>query len=107
MSEFDDTTVEVGAPRVDEAVAPGLTVRRGHPLGAELFAQGTRVGFYKTEAGLARAIERHRLGAVVESYPYDRPDAARRHAVEIGGVVNRNDAVDGGAWDVHAPREGV
>jgi len=59
MSEFNDTTVEVGAPRVDEEVAPGITVRRGHPLGAQLFVGGWRVGFYKTEAGLARAIARH------------------------------------------------
>lgn len=33
---------------------------------------------------------------VVESYPYDRPDAANRHAVEVRGAVRR----DGETWQV-------
>lgn len=54
------TTLVVDVPRItDEEVAPGITVRRGHPNGIQLFVGGWRVGFYKTEAGLARAIARH------------------------------------------------
>ena len=43
----------------DEHPHPNMTVRRGHPLGTQLFVGGWRVGFYKTERGLQAAIARH------------------------------------------------
>jgi hypothetical protein len=91
MAEFDETTVEVTTtPRVDEEVAPGITVRRGHPLGAQLFVGGWRVGFYKTEAGLTRAIARHRADRVADEIVY-------RFRV-LQGMTADEFASDPGGW---------
>lgn len=58
---MEDQTINVpdGYGLNDEHPHPNMTVRRGHPLGVQLFVDGWRVGFYKTDAGLQRAIDRH------------------------------------------------
>lgn len=48
---------------VDTHPYPGITVRTSHEDGAflrhTLYVGGWRVGEYKTDAGLSRAVERH------------------------------------------------
>lgn len=76
---------------IDSYPAPGITVRTsfedGEFLRHALFVGGWRVGEYKTDGGLLRAITREADRDGVSVYPSWSVEDAHWHLANVGGVA--------------------